>query len=146
MHILGAILFIGNIVVTAWWKMAADRTGDPTVIAFAQRQVTLTDWVFTLGGALLLGGAGLAAAWAGRVPATAPWLLWGEALFTLSGLLWLAVLVPLQRRLGRIARGLTPAGGIPAEYWRLERWWAIVGAVAVLLPVAALVPMVGKLG
>ena len=28
----------------------ADRTRDPKIIAFAQRQVTLTDWVFTFGG------------------------------------------------------------------------------------------------
>jgi catechol 2,3-dioxygenase-like lactoylglutathione lyase family enzyme len=32
----------------------ADRTRDPTIIAFAQRQVTLTDFVFTAGGVALI--------------------------------------------------------------------------------------------
>ena len=48
-HIFGIILFLGNIIVTALWKVQADRTRDPRIIAFAQRLVTLTDWVFTFG-------------------------------------------------------------------------------------------------
>jgi hypothetical protein len=32
------VVFLGNIIVTAWWKMAADRTRDPPTIAYAQRQ------------------------------------------------------------------------------------------------------------
>jgi uncharacterized membrane protein len=58
LHIFGAILLLGNIIVTAWWKIMADRTRDPRVIAFAQRQVTLTDWVFTAPGALITVVAG----------------------------------------------------------------------------------------
>ena len=32
----------------------ADRTGEYRIIAFAQRQVNLTDWIFTFGGVLIL--------------------------------------------------------------------------------------------
>lgn len=53
LHIVGAVIFLGNIIVTGWWKVMADRTGDPKIIAFAQRQVTFTDFVFTAGGAAL---------------------------------------------------------------------------------------------
>ena len=49
-HLFGVILFLGNIIVTAVWKVMADRTGDPRIIAYAQRLVTLTDWIFTAGG------------------------------------------------------------------------------------------------
>ena len=52
-HILGIILLMGNIIVTAWWKFMADRTKNPVIISFAQKQVTLTDFVFTAPGALL---------------------------------------------------------------------------------------------
>ena len=27
-HLFGVVVFLGNIVVTAWWKLMADRTGD----------------------------------------------------------------------------------------------------------------------
>ena len=63
LHLVGVVIFLGNIIVTAWWKVMADRTRDPKIIAFAQRQVTLTDWVFTFGGVTLvaIGGYGNAA-------------------------------------------------------------------------------------
>ncbi|HPH07259.1 MAG TPA: DUF2269 family protein, partial [Methylotenera sp.] len=48
-HILGVVLFLGNIIITGWWKVMADNTKNAQVIAFAQRQVTLTDYVFTAG-------------------------------------------------------------------------------------------------
>jgi uncharacterized membrane protein len=47
LHILGIILLLGNLIVTAWWKLMANRTKNPSIIAFAQRQVTLTDFVLT---------------------------------------------------------------------------------------------------
>lgn len=50
LHLAGVAIFLGNIVVTGWWKAMADRTRDARIIAFAQRQVTLTDWVFTAEG------------------------------------------------------------------------------------------------
>jgi uncharacterized membrane protein len=57
-HIAGAVLLLGNIIVTAWWKVMADRTDNPSIIAFAQRQVTLTDFAFTAVGVILLVVAG----------------------------------------------------------------------------------------
>nr|WP_298207107.1 DUF2269 family protein [Ferrovum sp.] len=53
-HLLGVVIFLGNITVTGWWKFMADRTGDSKIISFAQRQVTLTDYVFTTGGVVLV--------------------------------------------------------------------------------------------
>ena len=57
-HLFGVILFLGNVIVTGVWKVLADRTGEPRVIAYAQRLVTLTDWIFTAGGValILIGG------------------------------------------------------------------------------------------
>jgi hypothetical protein len=48
------ILFLGNIVVTGVWKVLVGATGEPRVIAYAQRLVTLTDWIFTAGGVALI--------------------------------------------------------------------------------------------
>jgi len=59
LHILGAVIFLGNIIITGWWKVMADRTRNPVVIAFAQRQVTLTDYIFTGGGVVLILATGL---------------------------------------------------------------------------------------
>lgn len=145
-HVVGVVLFVGNIIVTGWWKMMADRTRDPVVIAFAQRQVTLTDWVFTFGGVCLVTAAGCGNALLHDIPLTTPWIAWGEVLFIASGVIWIAVLVPVQSRLTRLTRRLSAESGIPEEYWRLERRWIVYGTVATILPLAAIPVMVGKVG
>ena len=47
LHIFGAVLFLGNIIVTALWKVMADRTRNPAIVAYSQRLVTITDFAFT---------------------------------------------------------------------------------------------------
>ncbi|CAG0944497.1 MAG: hypothetical protein EFKGCFLK_01081 [Rhodocyclaceae bacterium] len=144
LHILGVVLFVGNIVVTGWWKVQADRTRQPAIVAFAQRQVTLTDWLFTFGGVLLVGIGAYANAYLHGLDLAAPWLVWGQALFIASGLLWVAILIPVQIRQARLARGFAGGGPIPDEYWRLNRVWLWVGILATVLPAANLYFMVFK--
>lgn len=43
-----------RIIITGMWKVLADRTGEPRTVAYAQRLVTLTDWIFTLGNVILI--------------------------------------------------------------------------------------------
>ncbi len=81
-HLLGVVLFLGNIIITAVWKTLADQTREPRTIAYAQRLVTVTDWVFTLGGVVLIlvGGYGMVAI-ARLDPLEQAWLIWGQGLF-----------------------------------------------------------------
>lgn len=144
LHILGVVLFVGNIIVTGWWKVQADRTRNPAVVAFAQRQVTLTDWIFTFGGSALVVVGAYANALLHGLDLAAPWLVWGQALFFLSGLLWVAILIPVQIKQARLARGFAGGGPIPDEYWRLNRAWLWVGILATVLPAANLYFMVFK--
>jgi uncharacterized membrane protein len=90
LHLLGVILFLGNIIVTGRWKAMADRTRDSKIVAFAQSQVSATDRVFTLGGILLLGAAGAGAAVYAGFSAKTPWIEWGNAFFAGSGIVWIA--------------------------------------------------------
>ncbi|MBC7952230.1 MAG: DUF2269 domain-containing protein [Rhodospirillaceae bacterium] len=146
LHVVGVVLFLGNIIVTGWWKVMADRTRNPAIIAFAQRQVTLTDWVFTFGGSFLVGLAGIANVWLHDIALSTPWIQWGMALFTLSAVIWLAVLVPVQAKLTRLARDFAHGGPIPPRYWALERVWLVGGFLATVLPLAVVPVMVWKVG
>ncbi|HLO75244.1 MAG TPA: DUF2269 family protein [Magnetospirillum sp.] len=144
LHVVGVVLFIGNIIVTGWWKMAADLSRNPVVIAFAQRQVTITDWVFTLGGVTIVSVAGAGNALIHDIAFTTPWVLWGLVLFIASGVVWVAVLIPVQSKLTAITRTFTADSEIPVAYWRLEKLWIIFGTIATLLPLAAIPFMVFK--
>jgi uncharacterized membrane protein len=46
LHILGVVLFLGNIITAAFWKTFADQTRRPEVVAFSQRLIVATDIVF----------------------------------------------------------------------------------------------------
>lgn len=144
-HLFGVVLFLGNIIVTALWKVMADRTGDPKVIAYAQRLVTLTDWIFTAGGVVILviGAYGMALVAGLDLRGTA-WLMWGQALLLISGLIWAAVLIPTQIAQARQARIFANGGSIPDSYWRHGRRWMIWGIAATIVPLANLYIMVFK--
>ena len=115
------------------------------MVAFAQRQVTLTDFVFTFGGALLLVGAGLANALLFNLDLLRTrWLAWGLWLFVATGVIWMLVLIPIQIKQAKLAREFVATGTIPPEYWRLTRIWAIFGVLAIALLVVALGLMVYK--
>jgi uncharacterized membrane protein len=144
-YLFGVIVFLGNIIVTGVWKVMADRTGDPRTIAYAQRLVTLTDWIFTAGGvALILVGAYGMAAVAGLDLRGTTWLFWGQTLFAASGLIWIAILIPTQIVQARQARAFANGGTIQDSYWRHGRRWAIWGTIATVVPLANLYFMVFK--
>ena len=145
LHVLGVVLFLGNIVVTAVWKLLADRTREPRVVAYAQRLVTVTDVTFTAGGAALIfvSGHALASRYGGVFDGPT-WLLAGWSLFVASGVIWAAALIPIQVAQARLARGFRDGGEIPQRYWRLATLWAVIGTVATLLPLANLYFMIFK--
>lgn len=145
LHILGAVIFLGNILVTGVWKALADRTRNPAVVAHAQRLVTITDFLFTGPGAALVFVTG----WfflADNFGAVGDvyWMSWGLWLFLVSGVLWVAILIPVQIMQARMAREFATKDEIPAKYWKLSRVWEIVGTIAVVLPFSVLYYMVFK--
>jgi len=142
LHVLGAILLVGNGMVSALWKGLADRTADPRIVARAQRSVAVADWVFTLPGALLILVTGLARMGDLGGMSAQPWIQRGLELYALVALLWLAVLVPVQVKQGRLAKGFAAGGELPPAYRRLRFIWNLVGGIMLILMLVALAFMV----
>lgn len=144
LHILGVVIFLGNITVTAVWKVLADGTRNPAVVAYAQRLVTVTDISFTATGAGLIAVSG--AMMADRFGGVdgADWLTLGVALFIASGVIWVTTQIPIQVAQARLARRFAGEGAIPERYWRLATLWYAVGAIAIALPLVNVYVMVVK--
>ena len=72
--------------------------------------------------------------------------MWGLTLFAVSGLIWLLILVPIQIKQARMARGFSSEdeGEIPDSYWLLSRLWMGFGGLATLLPLINVYLMVAK--
>ena len=66
-------------------------------------------------------------------------------LFTLSGVAFSAWVAPLQKRMLKLMQAGAESGSPDwAAYEKLSRTWAFWGAVALLLPLAAMILMVFK--
>lgn len=144
-HVFGAVLLLGNIITAAFWKLRANQTGNPAVIHYAAKNVMLADLLFTLPGILLIVVSGTwMAERAGYSMGAFNWLTLSLGLFGLSGLLWLAVLLPLQRSMIRRSRQALETGMVDAGYRRASLLWDVFGTIATLLPVAVLYLMIAK--
>jgi uncharacterized membrane protein len=145
LHILGAIIFVGNIITAAFWKVRADRSGNLESIALSTRAVLLADYAFTTPGILLVLGTGIAmAGMTGWERFQEPWLATSFILFVITGLIWVAALLPLQMRMARLARESAAQGRLDPAYQRTSKRWAILGGIATTLPIIILFLMVLK--
>jgi len=140
LHILGAVMFIGNIVVTAFWMLRAERTKDRSAIAFAAQAVNWADVFFTAPGVILLVLSGLQMAlycdectqgFATR------WLDVALGLFSISGVLWTFLLIYQNRLLRELEEG-------SKEFYKTLHRWYIVGAVNTIIPIIILAIMTVK--
>lgn len=145
LHVVGVVLFLGNIVTAAFWKVRADLQGNPAVIHQTVKNVMLADWVFTLPGlALIIVSGGLMAAEAGYALSGTDWLTVSLVLFGATGVIWLAVLLPMQRAMIRHSAAALADGTIPEAYRQASRRWNVFGVAATLIPVVILYLMVFK--
>ena len=140
-HVLCACLFLGNVVVSGIWAALAERTRNHAIIQFSNRLVLITDLLFTLSGAVgvVFTGHLMAAQYGGD--SAHPWISWSYALFGLSGLIWMLVLVPIQLKQRRLLQRTTQ---ITSEYLQWSRIWQVSGAVATALPLPIIYFMVAK--
>ncbi|REJ26722.1 MAG: hypothetical protein C6W54_00585 [Bacillaceae bacterium] len=145
MHIVGVVLFLGNIIITAFWKIQADQTGNRELIHSAAKNVMLADFVFTIPGLLLIITSGVwMAVRTGYLISGFNWLTLSLILFVLTGVLWAGVLLPLQRKMIRLS-AQTEENEFNTEAYRRVSWlWMIFGTIATLLPVLILYLMIGK--
>lgn len=147
LHILSAVIFMGNIITAAFWKLRADRSGSLEAKAVNSRSVLIADLVFTGPGILGLLVTGiLMAGITGWARFQEPWLGLSLVLLLVTGIIWIVALVPLERRMVYLSRDSMARGVEDAAYARMSRRWAMFGGIATLLPVIILFLMVLKPG
>jgi len=145
LHLIGVVLFIGNIITAAFWKVRADLQKNPILIHNTVKNVMLADYVFTLPGLVLIIVSGIVmAVQANMLVPGLNWLTVSLVLFAITGVVWLTILIPLQRAMIRHSAACIESGNISREYNQSSRLWAIIGSIATLLPVIILYLMVVK--
>jgi uncharacterized membrane protein len=148
LHVASVVLFLGNIITGLFWHAHAARTRDPRLIAHAMDGIIRADRWFTIPSVVMITLTGILAAIRAHLPLLhTPWITASLALFTLSGVMFVARVAPLQRRLHALAEAGTGSGGFDAAaYHRLARSWEFWGALALMTPLLAMALMVLKPG
>jgi len=146
-HILGIVLLLENITITAVWKVVADQPSDAVIIAFGRRMVTESDFGLTLPGIVLTIIGGYGAMYEARYDFPGPaWLKYRQICFVAAGVVRMGVLIPIQVRQARMARPFASAAHIPLEYRALARRWLAWGLGPTVPLIAALYFMIDKPG
>lgn len=146
LHVTAVVIFLGNLVTGILWKIHGDQTEDPVIIRHTVAGLIRADRWFTIPGVVLILIGGFGAAIVGGLPLIrTQWILAGIILFTISGIAYMGRVVPLQRRMLRVARSGVETGQLDWEKYRaLNRSWNIWGTIALLTPVLAMIVMIAK--
>lgn len=142
-HVIAVIFFVGNIVIAIFWKTHGDKSGDPKIIANTVRGIILADKIFTMPSVGILILAGFGAAGIGFLPVfETGWILWGLILVIISGFAFMAKVVPLQKKLLKIA---SSDSFDKEKYKAISKQWNLWGSIATIAPVIAVILMVLKI-
>jgi uncharacterized membrane protein len=146
LHVAAVVIFLGNITTGIFWKVHGDRTQDPRIVRHTVAGIIEADRWFTTPSVVLILVAGIGAAIVGGLPLLrTSWILAGIILFTISGIAFMARLVPLQRQMLQLARSGEETGSFDwSRYRAMSRQWNIWGTVALVTPVLALIAMIAK--
>ena len=142
-HVAAAVVFLGAMITSAFWKARADRSGSMEAMVYACRSLLFADVMFTGPGiiGLLVTGVWMVSL-TGWDRFQEPWLALSFLLLLVVGGLWAAVMVPLQLRMVRLSRLQVSNVNTDPEYRKSSKIWAMVGGVATLMTVGILVLMV----
>ncbi|NQT64203.1 MAG: DUF2269 family protein [Candidatus Marinimicrobia bacterium] len=142
LHILGVVLFLGNIIISSLWRLLAQRAEDKSVHKFSIKLIQRTDIIFSIPGVILIAVTGhMLATGLGGIGAHS-WIYHSYALLTVSALIWVAGLMPIQRKQLRLIEESHTLKEAGIRYKTLNRWWTILGTIAAVLPLIALYLMV----
>jgi uncharacterized membrane protein len=143
-HVLAVVLFLGNITTGIFWKAHADRTRNPAIIGHMLEGIIQADRLFTMPPILFILIGGIGAAIAGHLPMLGTgWIFWSIVLFVVSGIAFMAHVVPAQRKMLALVRKSGETLDWVA-YRSLSHRWELWGAVALVTPAIAAVLMVMK--
>ena len=141
-HIVAVVLFVGNIITGVLWKLHADRSGDPRLMAHALDGLIKADRWFTAPASVLILLSGGLLTWTGGYPFFGTlWIWMGLGLFAFAGVIFKLRVEPAQFRLREIA--MRTSFDRPA-YDAASRQWLLSGGLATLAPVIAIALMVFK--
>jgi uncharacterized membrane protein len=129
-HILSATILFGTGIGSAFYMFMAHRSKNIAHIYAVVHHVVIADWIFTTPAVIIQLASGIYLMQLGGYAYTDSWIMWGLILYFFAGACWLPV-VWMQIKMRDMAHDAiqhnTP---LPDRYWKMDKWWIILGALA----------------
>ena len=120
----------GTGIGSAFYMFAANRRKDVANIYFSVRHVVIADWLFTTPAVVIQLITGLLLTYELGYSLTEGWILLAFVLYFFIGLCWIPV-VWMQIKMRNMAKiALETNTALPELYWRMDKWWIILGSLA----------------
>ena len=142
-HVIAVILFLGNITIAPFWKANADKKKDRLLVLNAWEGIIKADKLFTMPGVVLLLIFGIGGALHGGFNLISTgWIFWSIILYVISGAVFMARIVPIQKRI--VALAADEANFNWDDYHKLTKKWDAWSSIATIAPWIAVILMVIK--
>jgi uncharacterized membrane protein len=129
-HIISSTILFGTGIGSAFYMFMANRGKELPAICFATRLVVIADWIFTTPAIIVQLITGVALVYVAGYEFSDFWVVGALALYFFAGACWLPV-VWIQIRMRDMAKAALATGQpLPESYWRLDKWWIGLGALA----------------
>jgi uncharacterized membrane protein len=104
-HVMAVIIFLGNITITPFWKLQAEKTKDRLHILNTWEGIIRADRFFTMPGVTILLIFGISAALHGGFNLISTgWIFWSIIMYIISGATFMASVVPIQKKIVALAK------------------------------------------
>ncbi len=129
-HIMSATILFGTGIGSAFYMFMANRRGKVEEIFYATRMVVLADYLFTAPAVILQFITGVMLVHKLGYNFSDFWIAWGMGLYFFAGACWLPV-VWMQIRMRNMAKKALVSGELlPESFWKMDRWWILLGSLA----------------
>ena len=142
-HVIAVIIFLGNITITPFWKLQAEKIKDRLHILNIWEGIIRSDRFFTMPGMIILLIFGIGAAAHLKVNfIDTGWIFWSIIMYIISGASFMVKMVPIQKKIVALAKDEARFGW--DEYRKLTKQWDIWGSLVTITPWIAVILMVLK--
>ncbi len=129
-HILSSTVLFGTGIGSAFFMFMANRRKDIAGIYFATRHVVIADWLFTTPAIIIQLVTGLWLTHMQGYTFTEGWVMLALILYFFAGACWVPV-VFMQMKMRDMAKTALETGTpLPDQYWRMDKWWVVLGSLA----------------
>ena len=145
-HLLAVVAFLGNITIGLFWMKWAYKTKNVSYLQHTVKGIIAADKIFTLPGVLVIVAGGIAAAIKGGYPMLSTgWIFWSIVLFTLSGIIFMAKVGPLQTKMKNyLEQNANSNNYDEARFAKYIKAWEFWGALSLVTPLLAFLLMILK--